>query len=451
MHVKKTNDQPELSSEQGSRSMQTDKLKQKVREVLFGNLITGVSKATGYEYHYTKPSRKRYPFQYFWDTCFHVHMLLAIDETEEAQKHMESLFYNQAEDGFIGNIVYWRQFLPARFTDFFQMNLRSILKLRSPHMSNIIQPPIVAQTVLKIYEKSGDTDFVKKMLPKLKLYYDWLAANRDFDGDGLLTIITTFESGMDWKATFDPVVNFRGGKAGWKLFLKVIAVDVKNFLANYNMERIAHSDHFRVKDAGFNSIYACNLQDMAVLCKITGDQEGMHHFTDRLNRVISAIIDVLYDEIDAAFYDVYGKDDQKIRILTPTIFYPLMIKEISDKYGKAVMEKHFYNRDEFDVPYPIVSLAKNEPSFYPSESLYIWRGPTWIVHNWFLHKNFIFKEHHNKAEALMASMLKLIDKSGFREYYNPFNGEGYGAEDFTWAGLILDMMSNADRKKKNGD
>ena len=50
----------------------------------------------------------------------------------------------------------------------------------------------------------------------------------------------------------------------------------------------------------------------------------------------------------------------------------------------------------------------------------------------------------------MQSMLKLIEKSGFREYYNPFSGEGYGAEDFTWAGLILDMMSNADLKNRKG-
>jgi len=28
---------------------------------------------------------------------------------------------------------------------------------------------------------------------------------------------------------------------------------------------------------------------------------------------------------------------------------------------------------------------------------------------------------------------------GFREYYNPFTGEGMGARGFTWGGLVLDM------------
>jgi hypothetical protein len=46
-----------------------------------------------------------------------------------------------------------------------------------------------------------------------------------------------------------------------------------------------------------------------------------------------------------------------------------------------------------------------------------------------------------KEAADMANTVKeLISKGGFREYYNPFTGEGYGAQDFTWSGLVVDMM-----------
>lgn len=57
-----------------------------------------------------------------------------------------------------------------------------------------------------------------------------------------------------------------------------------------------------------------------------------------------------------------------------------------------------------------------------------------------MHKYLMRNEHQDKAKTLIESMLKLVEKSGFREYYNPFTGEGYGGKDFTWAGLILDMM-----------
>jgi hypothetical protein len=33
----------------------------------------------------------------------------------------------------------------------------------------------------------------------------------------------------------------------------------------------------------------------------------------------------------------------------------------------------------------------------------------------------------------------LVEKSGFREYYDPVTGEGHGAREFTWSGLLVDM------------
>jgi hypothetical protein len=52
-----------------------------------------------------------------------------------------------------------------------------------------------------------------------------------------------------------------------------------------------------------------------------------------------------------------------------------------------------------------------------------------------LNKAFI-----NEAERIFTTVKSLIEKSGFREYDNPFTGEGYGAKNFTWSGLIVDMF-----------
>ena len=51
------------------------------------------------------------------------------------------------------------------------------------------------------------------------------------------------------------------------------------------------------------------------------------------------------------------------------------------------------------------------------------------------------KGYSKEAEKLLLSVKQLISKSGFREYYNPFTGEGHGAHDFTWSGLVVDMIS----------
>jgi glycogen debranching enzyme len=427
--------------------MQKEKeLKEKVRTVLFGNMIKGYSKELDFEYCYTKPARGRYPFQYFWDTCFHAHMLLSIGEHEHAKWHIQTLFKPQHADGFIGNIIYWKRTMPARISDILQIRLNSLLKLRPPHMSSIVQPPLVAQTVKRIYEKTKDTGFVKEMLPKLKLYYKWLQENRDFDGDDLLTIITTFESGMDWKPTYDPVLGLKRGKAGYKLFLKVISVDLRNFVNNYSMTKIRNENYFTVKDAGFNAIYAKNLDELSGLCAIAGDPDAEKYASLSI-KVINRMIEVMYDEEDAAFYDVFGRDNRKLKIMTPTIFYPVIINHISSDLGKKVIVRHFNNSREFKAPFPIPSLAVNDPAFNPEQSIFLWRGPTWIINNWFMHKYLINSEQHENAGTLMKSMIDLVEKSGFREYYNPFTGEGYGAHDFTWAGLILDMYQDEKHEK----
>jgi hypothetical protein len=45
-----------------------------------------------------------------------------------------------------------------------------------------------------------------------------------------------------------------------------------------------------------------------------------------------------------------------------------------------------------------------------------------------------------EANEVREMTRKLLEKSGFREYFNPETGEGYGAEEFTWGTLYLDMV-----------
>ena len=427
--------------------IEEEKLKKKARKILMENLEEGYSKRFKSNYSFIKPSRNFYKFQFFWDSCFHVFILCVLGEVDIAKRCFRSLFAMQAEDGFVGHVHYWRNVLPSRITDIFQSRPGKGIHLIKTHMSSLIQPPIVAQALNHIYKFSGDEEFLKEMLPKLKKYYNWLAKNRDFDGDGLLSIITSFESGMDWKPSYDPVVGFPRKKANVHLFRKMIWIDFKNFMLNYNLKKIKERDIFRVKDAGFNTIYVQNLKMMAFLCDQVNDPESSV-YNERAEKVTKEMMKVMYDEQDAAFYDVHGKDNKKLKILTPTIFFPVVIDEIPNDIKEIILKKHFFNKEEFHTEYPIPSLAINDPAFNPDKSLYIWRGPTWIVNNWFLHKFLLNNGYEEEAQHLITGICKLINKSGFREYYNPFTGEGHGAHNFTWAALVLDMIHA--EKEKNG-
>jgi glycogen debranching enzyme len=362
-----------------------------------------------------------------------------------AKEHLISLFALQEKDGFVGHMIYWDRLKPGRLTDIFQSK-PGLKNFFHSHMSALVQPPLAAQAVARVFEASGDRDFLKLMVPKLKKYYRWLAKNRDFDGDHLLTIISPFESGMDWKPTYDVALGLSEKKADWRLFMKVVGVDFRNYLNNYNLKAIYKKGYFLIKDVGFNTIYAQNLEALSRLCHEVKDPDG-DEFDTLSTKVARSILQVMYDEKDAAFYDVYGKTDIKIKILTPTIFYPVVLKNLPDEVTEQVMNTHFFNSEEFETPYPIPSVAKNHSSFNPTASMYIWRGPTWIVNNWFMHQFLMEKGYRKESKKLINSIKQLIEKSGFREYYHPFTGEGYGAKDFTWAGLVVDMIQMEENDK----
>ncbi len=413
-------------------------IREAVREILVANTHEGWSRAFGTNFCYIQPSPGTYPYQYFWDTCLHVFILTALGEHDLARKNMLSLFAMQEADGFVGHMLFWSRPLPAKWTDFFQG--KPSWNLLRPHMSALVQPPLVAQTVQRIYDGTRDRQFLETMVPKLKRYFDWLGTNRDFDGDGLLSIITPFESGMDWKPTFDEVVGFNHGIANRRLFWKVVGVDARNFLHRYNLATLYRKDHFLVKEVGFNTIYAQNLVALADLCDALGDADA-GTYRDLSRTVVEAMIAHMYDEETAAFYDIYTRSRVEIRVLTPTIFPPLVIRGLPHNISEAIIARHLSKEEEFAAPFPVPSVATNDPSFDSSESEYLWRGPTWVFSNWFIYQCLYYQGYRAEAEVVRETILKLIRQSGFREYYDPYTGDGYGAENFTWSGLVVDMLN----------
>jgi glycogen debranching enzyme len=415
------------------------RLADEVRQLMLGNVKEGYSALLGRHYCYIAPALRPYPFQWFWDTCFHVVILSRLGEYDLAKRNLRSLFAMQEEDGFVGHMVFWKQLLPKRISDVAQA--RPTLQALRPHMSALIQPPFAAQALHTLYEACGDRVYLGEMYAHVRRHHEWLAKNRDFDGDGLLSIISPFESGMDWKPSYDPVLDYRGTTPRRlytsKLYWKAVGVDLANFRLDYNLERIKLHGRFRVKDAGFNAIYAVDLHCMEKLASVVGDDP--HLFAERRRRLVSSMTELMYDEEAAAFYDLQEPGSRKIKVRTPTIFFPLAIEELSQDLAARVLATHFDDPKGFAAPRPIPSLELRHPAFFGGETPFIWRGPAWAVVNWFLYHALAKRGFRERADRLLKSLTELIQQSGFREYYDPTTGEGHGARDFTWSGLVIDM------------
>src|SRR4051812_2411320 len=346
-----------------------DALRDDVQALLHRHLKEGYSGLLGREYCYILPAPGRYPFQWFWDTCFHIVMLVRLGDHDIAKRALRSLFAMQRADGFVGHMIFWNQVLPTRPTDVVQAR-PSWADLR-PHMSELIQPPFVAQALERIYAATHDRVFLGEMYARLRRYFDWLAAARDFDGDGLVTLISPFESGMDWKASYDPVVGNAARRTPRRLytnryFWSVVSVDWHNFIHRYDLERIRQSARFLVKDVGYNTAYALDLAAMERLAPIAGDHSAPYR--ERRLRVTRAIVEQMYDEETAAFYDLWQPGARQLKILTPTIFFPLALAEVDDAIAKRVLRAHITDERQFATPIALPSVAVCDPAFDPAES-----------------------------------------------------------------------------------
>ena len=65
-------------------------------------------------------------------------------------------------------------------------------------MTETIQPPLLAWAWrIAVGDPAGE--------PRIGAHHEWLARNRDLEGDGLLWIVQPDESGLDSSPKFDPV------------------------------------------------------------------------------------------------------------------------------------------------------------------------------------------------------------------------------------------------------
>jgi glycogen debranching enzyme len=119
---------------------------------------------------------------------------------------------------------------------------------------------------------------------------------------------------------------------------------------------------------------------------------------------------------------------------------PLTLDDLLRGMVGRLVPDHLLNEAKFWLPYGLPSVAASEPSFEPGfRSGLIWRGPTWVDTNWFLIKALRAHGYPEAATELTARTMKMLDRAGIRECFNPYTAEGYGAEAFGWSTLVLDL------------
>jgi hypothetical protein len=391
--------------------MTTDSELQTIRDlchtVLRQNWREGVRASDGVPFAYTCPSPGRYPWQWYWDSCFTAIAGRRLDPTHP-ERELRSLLAAQREDGFIGHTIFWNTALSG--------TRRYTYNVTSPDapMTASIQPPMLAWAwSIAVGDPAAE--------PGIRRHHEWLAEHRDLEGDGLIWIVQPDESGLDASPQFDAIWGHRAhGLAGFVLLVH------RNRQLGYGLRRI---------DAAGGPV--CCEVTTNVLYNLSRQALGLPSLTD-------ALIERTYDEPTGLFLPVARPRLDRRPPTTIAALTPLALPDLPEEIGRRLVEEHLLNRGSFwtAVPPPSVSVA--DPSFSLRDTGSIgqrryWRGPTWINTAWLCWLGLVRLGYEQPAAELAHSLNDAVRRSGLREYYDPYRGTGMGAVDFAWSSLVLEM------------
>jgi hypothetical protein len=360
----------------------------------------------GTRYAYTRPSPGRYPWQWYWDSCFAA-IVWRRFEPAKARVELESLLAAQRPNGFIGHTIFWDR--PVSLPRLAFYNVAS----RSAFQTETIQPPLLAWAWrIAVGDPAAQ--------PRIGAQIDWLAANRDLEGDGLLWIVQPDESGLDASPKFEPIWGWHSnGRIGFPLLVR------RNRKLGFNARRLRERGHPVLCEALVNTMWSLSLQAL-----------GRPSATP-------ALVERLWDEPRGLFVDEAQPGAIRPEPVTWASLAPLALPDLPEEIGRRLIEEHLLNEREFLTPVAPPSVAACEPGYEPDGGRgpirRYWRGPTWVNSAWMAWLGLRRLGYEDEARRLADNLIATVEREGLREYYNPHTGKGLGAKDFAWSALIAEL------------
>jgi len=383
-------------------------------------------------HEFTVPSPDIYPFQWLWDSCFHA-IILSHFDVGAAKAELRSACAQPLSNGLLPHIIYWSYDGVHNWGREMRGDVINAA-WGVVGTSAITQPPFIAFAAWRVYEADRDTQFLQDIYSTLSNYYRLLRSDRILEDSPLSFIINPDESGEDNSPRFDNAQGLMPSHTAVENLDRQIDRMRENAACNF-MARTCMSKHFAIVDLPFNILLAESLEYLSKIALVLGEKKDASEFEKASTCVSTAIKQTLCDNGICSSYDAIS--NEYIETKTWALFMPLYGGLLSQAEADALIKTHLINVESFWTEFPVPSTAIREDSFDPKDGF--WRGPVWMAPNWFIYKGLKRYGHHDTAEAIKEKTIALLKQSGFREQYNPFTGEGLGAHNFTWGGLVLDM------------
>lgn len=402
--------------------------------------FSGVS-SKGNNYGFTEPALWKYgASQWLWDSSSAV-ITNSNTNIEKAKLEMKTLFVQQQADGRVAETVEW------------------------PYESanEVSQMPVIPWALQAVYKASGDLDLLKELVPKLVNYWYWWKNTRDVDGNGLVTVIHPWESGIDASPCYDDawhVYNIsKIPDIAWlelyPLFPELQSVYKNTY--NWNTTAILSRpkaefsllvNWFMVQDVAINSLYAAGWTVISELAALYGDsalaatckQEGLTAEA----AMISAMWNGELKRFVTHYKDRDGTDkwtdEQGVQTLFPLLLNTVTEEQITAMVADATDPTKFWS----DFPFPSDSMSSPRYMQKYTANL-MWRGPSWGFTNWFVLLGLQKVGRNDVVSEAVKRWLKGVQQpysagGGIWEMWNAETGIGYGAEGLGMSHLLIDWL-----------
>ncbi|MBD8892540.1 amylo-alpha-1,6-glucosidase [Roseibium litorale] len=398
---------------------------------------------------YTVPTHGLYPFQWNWDSALSALGFAHFDESR-AWTELETLFAHQWDDGMVPHIIFHKEddgYFPG--ADVWRTG-------RPVPTSGITQPPVAGFAMRRIFDRSREKeaviDRVRALLPKVHAWHRWFHASRDPQAAGLVAVIHPWETGrdnsVDWDDAFtrvpvegvepfqrrdtshtDPA--HRPTDEQYKRYVYLLQL----FRGlGWDNSRLHDASPFQVVDPGFNAILIRSCADLAVLAQELGETDIARESRAFADRGIDAM-ESLWDE-GLGQYACFDRIKDAL-VQSPSIG-GLLAAFCAIPAGRAACIARRIEALAHSARFMVPSHDPLAPDY---DGKRYWRGPVWLVVNYMIADGLHAAGQTEIARRIASDSLRLIEQSGFAEYYDPMTGEACGGGNFTWtAAMVIEFL-----------
>ena len=266
----------------------------------------------------------------------------------------------------------------------------------------------IAATALELAQLTGDEGLLVTAYAACGRWDAWLRQYRDTRKTGLVEGFCTYDTGHDNSPRWKGIPN------------RCPDADARKCPPLASMPRLC-------PDLSA-TVYGGRVA-LAAMAKALGKPDEAAGWLEDAEKIRNLIIDKLYSPEDACFYDLDAQN-QFVRVRGDVISRVLgeHVLDLSQRRDKAIFEavwtRQLHNQNAFWAPYPLASIAMDDPAFVrpiprnswggASQALTALRAPRWMSHY----------GKQDELDHLMRQWCAAIMRHGeFRQQIDPMTGE----------------------------